>query len=180
MPRIAIVLVLFLVAAAFTPPALAVPKLKPQTAPTLDQGRALLVLVIEAPLRVAELALTRPDGRVAAVLVVDAPADEYSVRIYSVPVGRYRISAVRLPSLQRSAFPVAGTPELDLKAARINYAGNLVLEPDGDGLKGRFQNHSGRLVTVLRERYAALLAAAPLAFVGGEDDGWFRSNEGTR
>lgn len=180
MLRTAIVLVLFLVVAAFASPALAVPKLKPQSAPTLDPGHALLVLVIEAPLRVTELALTRPDGRLAAVLVVDAPADEYSVRIYSLPVGRYRVAAVKLPSLKRGAFKIAGTPELDLRAARINYAGDLVLEPDGEGLKGRFQNHSGRLVSALRERHAALLDAAQLAFVGGEDDGWFRSGDGTR
>jgi hypothetical protein len=156
----------------------AVPRLKPLPEPVAQEGRALLVLVVDSRFGVGKLTLAREDGKPAYSLVVDAAAGDYSLRVYSVPLGKYRMIGLTLPSVRRKPFEVEGSEPFEVGAGRKNYVGDLDVYNDRGDLRYRIRDHSGRLVSHLRERASAFLGGDPVAFVGGESDGWARSLEG--
>ena len=167
-----VALVLFATASAASAVMAGPPRFRPLDAPPGDPAQALLVFVIDAPYAIRAVVLAGAGDRELASLEVKSVAGEYVARAFALPPGRYRIAGLVAPDFQRAPFAIRDAPWFELAAARLNYVGDFELYLEHRDLMCRLKNRSGRLMIHLREHLPALVAFAPLAFVGGDDDGW--------
>ena len=144
----------------------------PLAAPLADPAQAALVFVVDAPYAIRAVTLADERGKEVASLQIGSVAGEYAARTFALAPGRYRIATLVVPDFRRKPFEVTEAPLFELKPGRLNYVGDLELYLERDDLMCRLNNRSGRLIVHLREAAPAIAASAPLAFVGGDDDGW--------
>jgi len=130
----------------------------------LDEAEGLLVIAVDSSLSLQQVTIGAVAG--PTTITLQRPATGRRVALYAVPAGRYRWH--RVVERDDLDYDLKGDPEFefDVRAAVVNYPGDLVFRPRGSGRAVlHIANRSLGILDRLATRHPSA-AALPFEFRG--------------
>lgn len=135
-------------------------------APGLRHKDGYLVLHTTSNARFEQVAL----GDLTRIAEIPIGTD---VRVVAAPAGHYSWSALRAQNLEWELEEDDATMDFEVRAGRLNYPGELVVQRRGLYARVRTRNRSASVLPLLARDFPRLLRRYPLVYTGFQRDDFF-------